>query len=299
MKVLYVGKHGQKVSNDDEGAIAHALHRFGFDVTCIGEHEGKRAIAMARECGWLLMHKWSDKIALSQIKIPKVVWYFDLVGTANDPSVKARADARRAWFKHILPFVDAAFASDGDFVAQDRSGKLEVLRQGADERIAGPGTAGREVIPILFTGIARRAGSVRTDFVRDMEKTYGAMFRHVPLGIHGKSLANMIASAHITVAPTSPVTDHYWSNRVYLSLGFGAFMLHPFCGQLATDYRDGEEIVFYRGMDDLHEKIRHYLREPEERKRIAAAGLERTLREHTYRHRVAHLLGRLTSRGLL
>lgn len=299
MKVLYVAKHGQRVSNDDEGAIAHALRGFGIEVICIGEHEGPRAVTMARQCNWLLMHKWSDRIALSQIKVPRVLWYFDLVGTANDASVKARGDARRLWFKKTLPVIDVGFASDGDFVDNDRSGKMEILRQGADERYAGPGTAGREVVPILFTGIARRAGNVRMEFVQAMEKAYGSMFRHVPAGTHGKPLADLIASSHVAVAPTSPVTDRYWSNRVYLSLGFGAFMLHPYCAGLEGDYRDGEEIVYYRGIEDLHDKIRHYLREPEQRQKIAKAGLERTLGEHTYRHRVTRLLDRLRCRGLI
>ena len=38
---------------------------------------------------------------------------------------------------------------------------------------------------------------------------------------------------------------------------------------------------FYRSTDDLIEKIRYYLAHPEERERIARAGYERTMREHT------------------
>ena len=49
-------------------------------------------------------------------------------------------------------------------------------------------------------------------------------------------------------------------------------------------------------MDDLVEKIRHFLEHEDERRRIAAAGQRRTLTEHTYGHRIRQLAGMLESR---
>ncbi len=47
-------------------------------------------------------------------------------------------------------------------------------------------------------------------------------------------------------------------------------------------YEDGKEIVIFRSKEDLLEKCRYYLGHEEERAAIAQAGLERTLRDHTY-----------------
>jgi spore maturation protein CgeB len=123
-----------------------------------------------------------------------------------------------------------------------------------------------------------------------MKASYGNRFRHVPNSLHQRELAEEISKCRIVVAPDSPVTDRYWSNRVYLMLGFGAFLLHPYCTDLAKEYVEGKELVFYRDRSDLHDKVAYFLAHPEERLAIAQAGYERTLRDHTYTKRCERLI---------
>ena len=67
----------------------------------------------------------------------------------------------------------------------------------------------------------------------------------------------------------------------------------PVCGLLMTGvaenlsdyYTPGEQIVTFENTDDLIDKVRYYLAHEEERARIANAGRQRTLSEHTYAHR--------------
>lgn len=61
----------------------------------------------------------------------------------------------------------------------------------------------------------------------------------------------------------------------------GGFCISGYADDFEAYYRENEEMVFYRSADDLIEKIRYYLAHSEERERIAKAGYERTLREHT------------------
>ena len=61
-------------------------------------------------------------------------------------------------------------------------------------------------------------------------------------------------------------------------------------------FEPGREAVTYETEDELIEKLRHYIEHDEERQAIAAAGQERTLREHTYEQRIGELAEMLESR---
>lgn len=75
--------------------------------------------------------------------------------------------------------------------------------------------------------------------------------------------------------------------------GCGAFLLtneHP---ELARYYEPGKEIISFTDIDDLIDKTRHFLSRPAERTAIAAAGLSRTLAEHTYELRFSDLFRKM------
>jgi hypothetical protein len=295
MRILYVAKH-ESGDNDDEGAIYHALTELGHEVDRIREVRGHRAPMLADRADFVLFHKWEDTPTMRAIKKPKVFWYFDLV-RYPDETLAGRNNLRATWMENVTKVVDLGFCTDGDWVNQDTTGKLIRLTQGADTRVAGLGeqhvcplcngswSAGT---PVCFTG-TRTGGRQRSSCVADLEARYGERFKIIT-GVHGRQLANLIRNAQIMVAPDGPATDHYWSNRVYLTLGFGGFLLHPYCQTLTEQYTDGKEIILYRGRQDLFDKIDHYLTRPEEREWIRAAALKRTLAEHTYTHRCRTLI---------
>ncbi|MBI5153126.1 MAG: glycosyltransferase [Parcubacteria group bacterium] len=72
--------------------------------------------------------------------------------------------------------------------------------------------------------------------------------------------------------------------------GCGGFLLTADADNLGDYYIDGKEIVIFKGVPDLIEKARYYLKHEDERARIAVAGYERTVREHTYKKRFQELL---------
>ncbi len=67
--------------------------------------------------------------------------------------------------------------------------------------------------------------------------------------------------------------------------GCGGFLLTGRVEDLDSYYTPGEEILVFEDVDDLAAKARYYLAHDEERAAVARAGLEKTLREHTYVHR--------------
>lgn len=71
--------------------------------------------------------------------------------------------------------------------------------------------------------------------------------------------------------------------------GCGGFLLTNRVPGLDKWYREGVELAAFEDREELIEKAIHYLNNPEERHEIARAGLERTLRDHTYEKRFGHL----------
>ena len=65
----------------------------------------------------------------------------------------------------------------------------------------------------------------------------------------------------------------------------GGFLLTGDADNLRDYYVDGKEIVIFKDKNDLAEKCRYYLEHEDERKAIAKAGYERTIKDHTYEQR--------------
>lgn len=77
--------------------------------------------------------------------------------------------------------------------------------------------------------------------------------------------------------------------RSFELAGCAVFCLAPYADDIGKFYEEDKEMVFYRSEDDLVKKIRYYLNQDEERAKIAQAGYERTVREHTYEKRFQQL----------
>ena len=71
--------------------------------------------------------------------------------------------------------------------------------------------------------------------------------------------------------------------------GCGGFLITGYAENIEEYFDVGKEIVCYRDVDDLVNKIRHYLKYDDEREAIAKAGYARVLREHTYERRFRNI----------
>jgi len=88
--------------------------------------------------------------------------------------------------------------------------------------------------------------------------------------------------------------------RVFEGTACGALVLtDTVANGLDELFEIGREIVVYQDDRDLLEKIAYYLAHEEEREAIARAGQARTLREHTYIHRMERLIHLVSSSHLL
>jgi spore maturation protein CgeB len=78
--------------------------------------------------------------------------------------------------------------------------------------------------------------------------------------------------------------------RLYEATGVGTLLLTDWKENLHEIFIPGKEVVAYRSPEECAELIHYYLTHEEERQAIAAAGQQRTLREHTSYQRMQELV---------
>jgi spore maturation protein CgeB len=102
---------------------------------------------------------------------------------------------------------------------------------------------------------------------------------------------NVLYNAKIALNLHINVAGPYANNmRLYEATGVGAFLLTDYKDNLNSLFEPGKEVVAYRSPEEALELIDYYLGHEEERKAIALAGQARTLREHTYYHRMGEFI---------
>lgn len=78
--------------------------------------------------------------------------------------------------------------------------------------------------------------------------------------------------------------------RVLEIMACQGFVLVNYQEDLATEFEDGKELVMYRSLEEMVEKVRYYLEHEDERKTIARAGYEKVLREYNYAEKLRRIL---------
>ncbi len=87
-----------------------------------------------------------------------------------------------------------------------------------------------------------------------------------------------------------PNTVHGLNLRAFEAPAAGALATYPDVPDLPGAFTPDEEVVVYRSLPELKEKIDRLQRDPARAAAIAAAGRARVLREHTFAHRASRIL---------
>ncbi len=82
--------------------------------------------------------------------------------------------------------------------------------------------------------------------------------------------------------------------RVLEIMACQGFVLVNYQEDLAKEFEDGKELVMYRSLEEMTDKIQYYLAHEEERKQIARAGYEKVLREYNYAEKLRKILEQKT-----
>jgi spore maturation protein CgeB len=98
---------------------------------------------------------------------------------------------------------------------------------------------------------------------------------------------------NLNLSKTSLGTVDQIKGRDFEIPGCGGFLITGYSDDIHDYYKLNDEIVCYKDFDELLDKIRFYLQHDSIREKIAQAGYERTLREHTYEKRFSTIFGKI------
>ncbi len=108
----------------------------------------------------------------------------------------------------------------------------------------------------------------------------------------GRDMFRVLGRSTITVNQHIDIAQNYANNmRLFEATGMGALLITDQKDNIVDLFEPGKEVVCYSSADECIDLIRYYREHEAERNAIAAAGQQRTLRDHTYRARVAELIG--------
>lgn len=182
----------------------------------------------------------------------------------------------------------------------------ELNRLGFDRRVLGAvGTPARD-IDVSFVGslspahperarlIEWLAGQARLDIWGNGINQFPAdlaINRHYHGEVWGIDMFTALARSKITVNNHIGIAENYANNmRLYEATGMGCLLLTDRKSNIADMFEPGREIVCYESRQECLDLIRYYNSNIAERERIAAAGQQRTLIEHSYVKRTAELV---------
>jgi hypothetical protein len=107
----------------------------------------------------------------------------------------------------------------------------------------------------------------------------------------GIEMYQILRRSKITLNHHIDMAGDYANNlRLYEATGVGTLLITDWKVNLHEMFEPGKEVVAYRTPQECAELIQYYLEHDEERKGIARAGQQRTLREHGYYQRMQELV---------
>lgn len=300
-RVLYIGNFGPSFSTENH--VGESLRELGVEVVKAQESDLtlEQLDGMARDVDLLLYTRtWGlrggDALRwITQLPIPTVSYHLDLY-----------AGLSRGRDLRLDPFwrTQHVFTPDGGSEAFFRA-------QGVRHHYLKPGVYGAEcylakadpefAADVCFVGSYdyHPEWPYRRRLVDFLSDTYGRRFvKHgAPEScVRGDALNRLYASAKVVVGDSLCVGfdhPHYWSDRIYETLGRGGFMIHPYIFGLEEEFRDREHVVFYPFGDfaALRRLIDYYVKHDDEREAIRRAGHARVKEGSTYVHRMRQMLG--------
>lgn len=117
-----------------------------------------------------------------------------------------------------------------------------------------------------------------------------ALKKRVNPPVFGREMLRVLQDAKLAFNSHIGVAGQYAGNvRLFEATGVGTCLLTDWKENLGDIFREDQEVVTYRSAQECVEKARWLVENPEQARKIAAAGQARTLRDHTFERLAAQV----------
>lgn len=150
-------------------------------------------------------------------------------------------------------------------------------------------TRKRTQTPSFFIKAFRNQGiTVRAINYRKMERLWGKWLTETYVF---STFAKICSGAKIILGiGKSNQVEGYFSNRTWITLGCGGFLLTRYVPGLEKFFTNKKHLVWYHSVEECLHLIAEYLKKDEEREKISEEGYRYTHENHTYDHVVKRML---------
>jgi len=111
-----------------------------------------------------------------------------------------------------------------------------------------------------------------------------------PVIDYSTELPKLYNASKISLNISTPQRRTGLPSRIFDSMVCGGFLLSDYLPELEEFFEIDREVVVYKSMPDLREKVEYYLSHPEECQKIARSAQGKVLTEHTYQNRMTELI---------
>ena len=270
----------------------HDLARPEIFLAVKGQYMLPETLREFRERGTRTYDYYPDVSAFTHDKyIPKAVPEYDHVFTTK--SFQLRDFPERLGVRSIS-FIPHGY--DPDVYRPHDLTEWDRRQYAADVCFIGSHTAQKEE---LIGAIARSLPDVRLKIWGNLwaGRCRGPELRRAVTGrpLYGLAYAKAVRASKICLGINSEVvagasSGDLMSQRSFEVPASGGFLLHDRNEEVRCFYVEGEEMACFEGPAELAAKVRYYLRHPERRRAIAAAGHRRCVPAYSYDERMKQLL---------
>lgn len=309
-RIVFLGNF--RVDYTSESHHAKTLESLGHTVIRMQESEANSEKILREALNsdlfiWIHTHGWNtpgkydmDKVLkeLKKNNIPSMTYHLDLwFGLKRQKDLKSYP---------VYKYIDHFFTVDkkmADWFNQETKVKGHYLPAGVyDQECYYKDYTKKHDVIFVGSKQYHAEWEYRPKLIGWLETTYKNRFAHYGSGgikhVRGSSLNKLYSSTKVVVGDSLCINfdyPHYWSDRVYETLGRGGFLIHPYIKGMEEEFTDKEHLVFYEygNFEQLKELIDYYLEHAEEREKIRKAGHEHVKNNYTYKHRWEQILNEL------
>ncbi len=106
----------------------------------------------------------------------------------------------------------------------------------------------------------------------------------------GETVLKLYKSSKIVLNIHSPDAKYGVNTRTFDIPACGAFELTDYKSEMDRLFKPGEEIVYYKNLDELKHLVKFYIENPEKRRSIIEKGRAKVLENHTWRNRMQEVV---------